>query len=113
KNIYKDIKISRMPNKEKLIYLYNEIIKLIELRGIIRKKGETHFEFADRIIYNFSSIDSKGIKDITEIFVKNKYSNYPTSDEDVKIVEEYKKTMEKRIRRLLGLRTYIYRKYFK
>lgn len=113
KNIYKNIKISKMPNREKLIYLYNDILELIELRGIVREKGETHFEFADRIAYNFSVMDDKGIKDITEIYVENKYSNHPTSDEDVKIMQEYKKAMEKRIIRLLGLRTYIYRRYFK
>lgn len=103
-----------MPNREKLIYLYNEILKLIELRGMKQERGETHFEFADRIAYNFSLVVNEGgIEDITEIFVRNKYSNHPTSDEDVAIMEEYKKTMEKRIRKLLGLRAYFYRRYFK
>lgn len=111
---YQDIKISKMPNKEKLIYLYNEILKLIELRGIFPQVGETHFEFANRIAYNFPLMaDERGIEDITEIFVRNKYSSHPASDKDVAIMEEYKRTMEKRIRNFLGLRIYLYRRYLK
>ena len=111
---YNDRKISRMPNKERLIYLYNEILKLIELRGITRRTGETHYEFVNRIGYNFSTMgDEKSLEDVTEIFVRNKYSNIITSDEDVLVMEDYKKKMEKRIKKFLGTRTYLFRRYFK
>lgn len=111
---YKNAKIKKLPNKERVLYLYNEIIKLTHLLGYAQEYGETHYEYADRIAGNFYFFTTeKGIKEITEVFVRNKYSNFPTPDEDVLELEKYRETMEKRLKNHLGLRVYYYRKYFK
>lgn len=109
---YRKIKFSKLPNKEKVIYLYNDIIKLIQLLGYSPKAGETHYEYANRIAHSFYTFGSAGIKDITEIFVKNKYSLEPTPEEDILKMEEYKKTLERRLKNHLGFINY-YGKYFK
>lgn len=109
---YQDIRISKMPNREKVIYLYNEIIKLISLRGLNQEPGETHYEFANRVArYFYIFIEEKDIMQITDIFVRNKYGSFLASDEDVLTMEQYKKTLENRIRHYLGPINYFYKRY--
>ncbi len=111
---YQNYKITKLPNKERIIYLYNEIIKLTNLLGYNQKHGETHYEYANRIAHSFFLFATdKDLKEITEIFVKNKYSASPTPDEDILELESYRKTMERRLKNYLGFKTYYYGKYFK
>lgn len=110
---HRESKIKKLPNKEKVIYLYNEITKLNKLLGYSQNPGETHYEYAHRISYRFYTFGKKGIKDITEIFVRNKYSLDPTPEEDVLKMERYKEVLEKRLKNYLGWKNYYYGKYFK
>lgn len=110
---FKEAKIKKLPNRERVIHLYDEIIKLTRLLGYSQEPGETHYEYADRIAYNFYYFGDKGIQDITETFVRNKYGPFPTSDEDVLEMERYKEVLERRLKNHLGLRAYYYGKYFK
>ncbi len=58
--------------------------------------GETHYEYASRIAYRFSIFGDVGIKEITDIFVKNKYSLMETSPKDLDMVLEFKKNVQAR-----------------
>lgn len=111
---YHNVKIRKMPNRDKIIYLYNDIMKLIELKGIVRETGETHYEFANRIVHKLPYRDEGiGIVEVTEVFVRNKYGNVVPSDEDMAIINEYMDILKKYIKSSLGMRTYLYKKYFK
>ncbi len=61
----KNKRIRKLPNRERVIYLYDEIVKLSGLIGGNQKKGETHYEYAYRIDYNYKFFtaekDMKGI----------------------------------------------------
>ena len=92
-------KIEKLPNKERLIYEYNEILKLTRALGYPMKSGETHYEYAYRIAYRFSVFGDVGIQEITDIFVKNKYSKMETRDEDVEEMVEFKKLLKKRLKK--------------
>lgn len=110
----KNKRIRKLPNRERVIYLYDEIVKLAGLIGGNQKKGETHYEYAHRIDYNYKLFTAeKDIKGITEIFVRNKYGNSPTPDQDVEELESYKSLIASRIRKHLGYRDYYYKIYFK
>ena len=66
-------------NDKRIIYLYNEIVELTKHLGYSKEPGETHYEFADRVARNLYFpyfTKEKGIKEITEIFVKTKYGNF-------------------------------------
>ena len=102
KNKYRNAKIKKLPNKKRIIYQYNEILKLTKLLGYPIKQGETHYEYANRIAYRFSYMGNKGIQEITDIFVKNKYSEMPTSDEDLYEIEKFKENVENRAKNHLG-----------
>lgn len=94
------IKVERLPNKERLIYEYNEILKLTKALGYPMKAGETHYEYAHRVAYRFSVFGHTGIQEITDLFVKHKYSIIETKDEDVERMVEFKKSLERRLRRI-------------
>lgn len=111
--IYHQNKTKKLPANKKIIYLYSNIVQLQDLLGYPQQYGETHHEYANRIAYKFYSHNEKGIKEVTEIFVKSKYSNAIASDEDVNDLEKYMSSLDKRLRSRLGPVVYYYRKYVK
>lgn len=110
---YEETKAKKLSNNKRIIYLYKRIIKIMEFLGCPQQYGETHYEYANRVAYKFYIHNEKGIKEITEIFVKSKYGNLTTSDDDVLILESYRETLEKRLRNHYGPIAYYYRKYVK
>ncbi len=110
---YQEAQAKKLSNNKRIIYLYKQILKLVELLGYPQEYGETHYEYANRIAYKFYIHNQKGIREITEVFVKSKYSNSPASNEDVFELETHKKIFEKRLRNHWGPITYYYRKYIK
>lgn len=50
--------------------------------------------------------------DITDIFVRNKYGN-DTRDDDIVILEEYRRNIENRVKNTMGRLRFYYRKYLK
>lgn len=112
-HIYEDYKNKKLSNNNKIIQLYKQILQITELLGYPQEYGETHFEYANRIAYKFYTHDDKGIIEITDIFVRSKYSTSPSSDEDVITLVEHKQILEKRLKGYLGWLTYYYNKYMK
>lgn len=110
---YKEMQAKKLSNEKRIIFLYKQILRLAGLLGYPQKYGETHFEYANRVASKFSKFEEKGIKEITEIFVKSKYSKATTSFEDVIDLENFRKTMEHRLRKDWGPIAYYYRKYIK
>lgn len=110
---YKEVKAKKLSNNNRVIYLYNQIVKLMNLLGCPQQYGETHYEYANRVAYKYYFHNEKTIKEITEIFVTSKYSNSPTSKEDVLLLEDYRNTFYKRLRNHFGPVVYYYRKYVK
>lgn len=117
KNILARIKsknqFKALSNKEKIICLYSDISNLISLLGYPIKSGETHFEYADRINHKFYDLDNVGIKEVTDIFVKSKYSKGPSSSYSVGILMDYRKLLDIRVRVSLGRVKYYYSKYIR
>lgn len=101
-----------LANNKRVIYLYQEILNLTSLLGFPQSFGETHNEYSRRIAYKFYDHNKKGIVEITDIFVRSKYSNIPTTDEDVLDLEEYRIALENRLRNYLGFRKYYYVRYW-
>lgn len=106
------LQFKSLSNNEKIIFLYEDITHLIGLLGYPQKYGETHFEYAVRINYKFHDLDNIGIKEITDIFVKSKYSEQITSNENIDMLIKYKKTLENRLKNHLGKLKYYYKKSF-
>lgn len=102
-----------LSQSKRIIYLYKDILDMVSQLGYPQKSGETHFEYADRINYKFYDIKSISIKEITDIFVRSKYSSYNPSDSDINILFNYKKEIEDRLKNNLGKIKYYYRKYIK
>lgn len=107
----KENKSKNLSSNKRIIYLYQEIINLTSLLGYPQNKGETHYEYSRRIAYKFYDHNKKGIVEITDIFVRSKYSSILATDEDVQDLEKYRDTLERRLRNYLGIRKYYYKRY--
>ena len=108
---YGEYKARKLNNNARIVYLYNQIVNLIALLGFPQKSGETHYEYAKRVIYKFYDYEKIDIKKITDIFVKSKYSTVISSDEEVAELLEYRTILEKRAKHYLGRRKYYFKKY--
>lgn len=93
------IRIARLPHKDRLIYEYSQILKLTAALGYPMVAGETHYEYADRIASRFSTLGQMGIREITDIFVRHKYSSKETREEHVAEMLEYKQVLRRRLRK--------------
>lgn len=100
-----------LTNKEKIIYLYKDILDILHILGFPIQNGETHFDYSNRVAYKFIDLKDYGIKDITAIFVKLKYSDIEAKDEDVLSFIEYNNQLDNRLKNILGKTNYLYRKY--
>lgn len=103
--------LASLPNKEKIIYLYKDVLDLLTILGFPIQNGETHFDYANRIAYKFIDFKDYGIKDITAIFVKLKYSDIEATKKDVLSLLKYKHELDNRLKNTLGKSNYLYRKY--
>lgn len=110
---YHEFKAKKLPVNERIIYLYKQIHRIIELLGYPQQSGETHYEYARRISYKFWNDGEKGIQEITEIFVRSKYSNIVATNDDILNLKNYKESLEGRLKEHLGRRGYYYNKYVK
>lgn len=108
---YREYKSTKLSSNDRIVYLYNQVLKLVALLGFPQQYGETHNEYARRIAYKFYDYDNVGIIEITEIFVRSKYSTMPSSGEEVQNLVEYRMILEKRVRNSLGKRRYYFYKY--
>lgn len=104
---YRDYKIRRSSPRKRIVYLYNDILKLATALGYPQNYGETHSEYANRIAFNFYYFDDKSIKEITEIFIKNKYGNSPVPEVDILEMENFKNNVKVRMRNHLGILRYL------
>ena len=107
----KDKYLDSLTDKEKTIYLYKDILDILYILGFPIENGETHFDYSDRIAYKFIDLQDYGIKDITSIFVKIKYSNMKPNIKDVLSLLNYKDELDNRLKNTLGKTNYLYRKY--
>lgn len=113
KYIYRESNVKKLKNNERIIYLYEKILKLMTFLGYPQEPGETHYEYADRIAYKFYIHNVKGIQEITDIFVRSKYSSSSASDDDVLDLVNYRRILEKRLKNHWHPIIYYYRKYVK
>nr|WP_300002995.1 transglutaminase-like domain-containing protein [Tissierella sp.] len=107
----KEKHLNKLANREKVVYLYQDILDILSILDFPLRAGETHFEHASRVSYKFSNLKEYGIKDIANIFVKSKYSNLEIKDQDVDSVVLYKDELDKRLKNTIGKSNYFYRKY--
>ena len=108
-------KVKKSSPVKRVVYLYDQTVSLMGLIGHPQESGETHYEYADRIGYKFYDPSKKNLKsfmDITDIFVRNKYGN-DTRDDDIVILEEYRRNIENRVKNTMGRLRFYYRKYLK
>lgn len=110
---YKEARAKKLDSNKRIIYLYKQILRLMEFLGHPQQHGETHYEYAERVAYKFYSYGEIKLKEVTEIFVKSKYGNFSIQDEERLILEKYREDLEKRLQNYWGLRTFYYRKYVK
>src|SRR5690606_7221469 len=103
-------RIEKSSSKYCNIYLYNNILRMLKGIGYARNNGETPYEYAQRIspkIYGHEF----DFKEVTELYLKAKYSNMEISREEKDIFISYLNYIENKLKVKLGKPKYIYNKY--
>lgn len=108
-----EYKAKGLSNEKRIIYLYKQILGITELFGFPQELGETHYEYANRVAYRFSYQNQGGIQEVTDIFVRSKYADFPTDEKDVIILDNFRRILDKHLRSSWGSLPYYYRKYVK
>lgn len=106
-------RIKNLSVNNRIISLYQEIVILMGYLGFQIKPGETHSEFASRVAYKFHSYDDIGIKGITQIFIRSKYSTIAATEDDLSQLIKYRDKVDNLLRKYWGKRLYYYRKYIR
>lgn len=78
-----------LPANKKMIILYEEILRLIGYLEYPKNPSETLHEYTDKLDNSFPQL-----REITDIYVRNKYSDRMPSNEELQKFEEYKKVLK-------------------
>lgn len=108
KKYQKDLRLSK--GSSKILYLYQNILKLLDELDYGMLKGETAYEYASRItfiIYNFKYDFSY----LTDIYIKVKYGQINFSEEEIEAAFEYLRFIDWKVRNKKGRVKYFFKKY--
>lgn len=91
---------------------FDDIIKHLEILGWSKKTEETALDFAKRVNIVFSNDSKKYLMtDITQIFLKAKYSQHTISNKEREIIEASLNDLETRTKEDMGKTKYFAMKY--
>lgn len=96
-----------LPDNERVIILYQKLLKLIEDLGYPINYGETYYEYSDRIGHRFALLE-----ELTDIFVKTKYGNIMPDDIELQKFTDYLSILEEQLKNHLGTVKYASRRLF-
>lgn len=99
-------RILKLSKDKKMLVIYDRILENIEKLGHPRQGGETHYEYANRIGYKY-----EGLKELTKIFVKNKYGDMIPNDKEIEKFVSYRKELEDQLKNHYGKIKYYIKKY--
>ncbi|WP_312700377.1 transglutaminase domain-containing protein [Sedimentibacter sp.] len=98
--------IDAMPDNEKIIEIYQRILKTIEVLGYPMDYGETYYEYSVRMGHQFDRLE-----ELTDIFVKNKYGDIMPGDDEIQKFTDYRSILEEQLKNHLGTIKYYFHKY--
>ncbi|TCT16063.1 uncharacterized protein DUF3488 [Natranaerovirga pectinivora] len=104
-------KIQKLMPKQSVIEVYSYLLKILSLQGFEIKPGETPLQFSARIDESFK-IEAISYKEITEIFIKARYSNMPIDGKEKQVVKNFYFTFPGYCKKRLGLMKYFVYKIF-
>lgn len=87
--IKKILIMKSLPANKKVIILYEEILQLIGYLEYPKKPSETLHEYTDKLGHKFIQL-----REITDIYVRNKYGDKIPSNEEIQKFEEYHKVLK-------------------
>ncbi|WP_041719415.1 transglutaminase TgpA family protein [Alkaliphilus oremlandii] len=98
------------PNKSS-VYLYHDILTILEKLGFGRMKDETPYEYAERIAYKIYD-QEMDFRQLTEIYLRAKYSQETITMAENDLFKRYFVYVENKLKVQLGKWKYIHHKYF-
>ncbi|HEX9059858.1 MAG TPA: transglutaminase domain-containing protein, partial [Clostridia bacterium] len=100
----------KLPHKKSVMGLYKYYLKLLEIDGIKVYPGETPSEFAARV-NKVLCIKGVCFKDISEIFIKARFSPDDVSDDEKNLVGEFYKGLVVWLSQDLGKLKFLFYRY--
>lgn len=102
--MYRKIKRRKASTRKQFIYLYNDVLKLIEVLGYPKKLGETPREYGDRLSTSFFYLQNSNLEEVINIFISRKYSKSPVLQSDLEKIKALKRSLRRIIRNNYGRR---------
>ena len=83
------LKASMLEPRESILYLYKYYIKLFSLLGLSLNDNETALEYCRRLDENETLFEGLGLKEITNAFIKARYSETEPSNQDKQVLYNF------------------------
>lgn len=104
-------RIEGLPPNKSSVYIYQDILTVLEKIGYGRMKDETPYEYAERIAYKIYD-QEMDFKQLTEIYLRAKYSQEDITMAEKNLFKCYFAYVENKLKVQLGKWKYIHYKYF-
>lgn len=95
---FRFLRINALPPRERIRYFYLSTVQRAEEKGIPRRDDETPLEFAQDLKEQFPDAEID-VEELTDAFVKARYTPQPIEEEEVDPVKKRWKQMRGRLRR--------------
>lgn len=108
KKYQKDLRLSK--GSSKILYLYQNILKLLEELDYGIQPGETAYEFSKRVTFWVYGVKDD-FRSLTDFYVKAKYGQIQMSEEEIESAFEFLNFLNKKVKNKKGLMRYFFMKY--
>jgi hypothetical protein len=92
------IRLGGLPPREQIRYFYLSTVRRAGERGVPRNSAETPLEFAEDLKDGWPEVEEE-VEELTDAFLKARYSDAPVVSEDVPEVKETWKDVRRQIRK--------------
>ena len=91
------IRVGALSPREQIRYYYLSIVRRAGDKGVKRIPSETPIEYAEDLRENWPEVED-GVEELTEAFLRARYSNRPITEEDVPDVKSTWKKVRRELR---------------
>jgi hypothetical protein len=93
------VRLNSLSARDQIRYFYLSTVKRADERGVARQEGETPLEFADDLKETWPEAETE-IDDLTEAFLRARYSQDVIKNEDLNPVKKQWKQVKKNLRKV-------------
>jgi hypothetical protein len=90
--------LGKLSARERILYYYLNILKRAEKRKLVRKTGETPYEYEPNLEHAVPDVETE-VQEVTDIFVRARYSREGFDEDDANMIKQQWQRIRKALRR--------------